>query len=293
MGFLNDATSGYQKLKNTRGLTNEMILAELQNIALSFGTPELDTVGKKKAVVIHHVGRFDVYASADEKNIEIARVIGKDQSIGKNLLKELAVASVSNAQAKDTAEADRAVDELTDLIKQYLENGAMFTRVVNAYTGASTKFYMRQKVLSIKDKYSICTADETPVYWVAGNLLGLSFNVQTADGNDIFTIKKKMVSITPEYTLLEGKKEIGHIKKKIRLTRPEISGEINGEELTIKGDMSGYHFSISLNGMVVGNVDTERLTWGDCYSIEVLDESKKDLIVAVAVICDNTLKNKQ
>lgn len=293
MGFLNDATSGYQKLKNTRGLTNEIILAELENVSLSFGTPVLDTVGKKEAVVVHNVGRFDVYAIAGDKNIEIARVLGKDQSIGKNILKELAAASVTNAQAKDLAVADRAVDELADLIKQLLENGAMFTRNANAYTQTGMKFYMKQKILSIKDKYSICTEDETPVYWVEGNLIGLSFKVQTAAGDDIYTIKKKMVAIMPEYSVLEGKKEIGHIKKKMKLTRPEITGEVYGESLTIKGDMSGYHFSIMLNGMVVGNVDTERLTWGDCYSIEVLDERMTDLIVTIAVICDNTLKNKQ
>lgn len=293
MGFFNDAVSGYQKLKNTRGLTNEKLLAELEKISLSFGNPVIDTVGKKEAVVVHNVGRFDVYAIADAKNIEIARVLGKDQSIGKNLLKELAVAAVTDAQAKDTATADRAVDELTDLIKQYLENGVMFTRARNAYTQTSTKLYMRQKILAIKDKYSICTEDETPAYWVEGNLIGLSFNVQNANGSNIYTIKKKMIAIMPEYSIMEGKKEVGHIKKKIKLTRPEITGEIYGENLTIKGDMSGYHFSIMLNGTVVGNVDTERLTWGDCYSIEILDESKKDLVVTIAVICDNTLKNKE
>lgn len=302
MGFLNDATSGYQKHKNTRHYTNYELFSLLSDIPLSFGKPVLDTIGKKEAIVYHMPqSRFDVYAIADKKNIEIARVIDKQHNVGKEVAKEMGVSLLIGtltgndgltAQAKDEAVADRAVDELADVIKQLLETGHAQSNVATSRY-PSVKLYMRQKVLSIKDKYSICDETERPVYWVKGSLIGLSFAMEYADGSDVFTIKKKLVSLMPEYTIIQGRNnEIAHLKKKLKLTRPEIVGKVNGQELEIKGDMTGYHFSIALGGMVVGNVDTERLTWGDCYSIEVLDPRMTDLVVAIAVICDNTLKNK-
>ena len=49
-------------------------------------------------------------------------------------------------------------------------------------------------------------------------------------------------------------------------------------------------FGIFNNCMsVIGNVDTERLTWGDVYSIDIKDTGKQDLIVAIAIIVDNIL----
>lgn len=292
MGFLNDATSGYQKHKNTKQYTNEDFYRLLSEIEMSFGTPVMDSVGKKEAVVYHGVGKFDVYVKADKKSVEVARVLGKQENIGKNLAKELAIGMVSNAASKDMSVADRAVDELSDVVKRLLDGEVITKSNVTKTVGESLKYYMKQKVLSIRDKYSIYDAYENPVYNVVGKLTGLSFSVQNADGDELLSIKKKLVAVMPEYTLMEGKKEVGHIKKKMKLTRAEIAGKVNGKELTIKGDMMGYAFNIMMDGVAVGNVDTERLTWGDCYSIEVLDPELKDLIVAIAIICDNTLKNK-
>lgn len=286
MGF-NDSMSGYKKMKNDKGYTNKDLLTILSAVQYSFGTPELGSVAKKEAVVFKNIGNFTVYAKASPKSIELGRVV--TEGTGKFVLKELGAALLTDAQGKDTAVADRAVDELYDVLLGVEKTGTVQN---NSSRNDGIKLYMKQKIVSIKDKYSICDLNQNPKYWVVGNLLGLSFKIEDANGSEIMEIKKKLIAIMPEYTIIQNEQTIGKIKKKIKLTRPVISGEVNNQEIEIKGDISGYSFSIKLNGTEIGSVDTERLTWGDVYSIDIKQADKQDLVVAIAIIVDNSLKGK-
>ena len=49
----------------------------------------------------------------------------------------------------------------------------------------------------------------------------------------------------------------------------------------------GFDFDIQVGGTVIGHVDTDRTVWSDCYRITILDESRQDLVIALAIICDN------
>lgn len=283
MGF-NDAMSGYKKLTNEHGYSTQELFAKLQSTTYSFGTPSMGKVQKDDAILFDEIDGLTVYVKATPKSIEIGRVALK--GTGKFILKELGAAFLTNAQSKGTAVADRAVEELYEVIVNMESTG-----IVENKSSAKTaiKLYMRQKIVAIRDKYDICTEDETSVYWVQGNLISHGYKIEDANGNLLLEIKKKLIALLPEYTMIKDGQEIGTIKKKIRLTKPEITGTINGEEIQIKGDLSGYHFSIKSNDVVIGNVDTERLTWGDVYSIDIKDPEKQDLVVAIAIVVDNVL----
>ena len=49
----------------------------------------------------------------------------------------------------------------------------------------------------------------------------------------------------------------------------------------------GFDFDIQIGGATIGHVDTARTVWSDCYRIRTLDASQQDLVVALAIICDN------
>ncbi len=293
MGF-NDAMVGYKKLKNENKESLEQIFDRIKDVPFSMGEPKIGEVAKKRVITWEPIGRFTVYIAVSDKKIEVMRSIV--QNIGKNLLKELAATAVSDASAMDTSKADRAVDEVYEVLCNVLSapagSGATGQTVVNgAAKTAEIKYYMRQKIVSIKDRYSICLEDETPVYWVEGNLVSLNYKILDATEAECLQIKKKLVSIMPEYTIVQGNSAIGTLKKKIKLTRPEVSGSINGKPITILGDLNGLSFSIKAGDSVIGAVDTVRLTWGDCYSIEVMDTAWKDIVVAIAIVVDNVISS--
>ncbi|MCR4735565.1 MAG: hypothetical protein K5829_11230 [Treponema sp.] len=283
----NDSISGYKKLENTKGFTTDQLFEELKKITFSFGTPEMGQMLKKPAVT-WKVGRFTVYAQADEKNIKLGGVLSQD--VGKNLLKEIGLGLLTGNMAggKDNAESDRAVEELYGVVTKLLNGESAENVKSNVSTGYSKEFYMQQKVFSITANYNIYLQDETPVYNINSDITHLNYSIKK-DDIEIFKLKKKLIALLPEYTLFQDGKEIGHFKKKFKLSKPEVVGQINGQDVSLKGDLFGNNFAIEFGGTVVASVDTQRLTWGDCYRITVREESLEDYIMTLAIVIDNVI----
>ncbi len=291
----NDHLSGLKEYKNSLDYTLEGLYEILKNTDVSFGKPTMGKMQNYPAIIYPlQNSRFDVYLYIHKNKIIVSRALKQQKGMGKAILTELALGVILDAHdADDTQLADTYVEEMDGIMKQIMAGKTVINSVVeNARDGMFLDFYMQQKITLIKDKYSIYDSNETEKYYVKGNLLGLSFEIQDAFGRKLFDIQKKLIALTPEYTLLQNGREIGHIKKRLKLTKDEIVGTINGEELFIKGNISGYAFTIELNGKIIGSVNAARLTLGDCYNIKVLDTTKTDLVVAIAIICDNSIKNQ-
>jgi len=291
----NDMMLGFKEYKNTPGFTLESLYEILQNAPVSFGKPVMGMMQKTEAIIYPiEKGRMDIYVYLHKDKIIVNRAFKQKSGMGKEMAKEVALTAIFDGNdANDTQLADMYVEEMDGIMKQVMAGKTEIESVTaSAEGGESLDFFMKQKITLIKDKYSIYGSDEKECYFVKGNITGLSFSIQDSFGAELFTVKKKMVAITPEYTLMQGKRNIGHIKKTLSLLKEEIKGNINGEELLIKGNISGYAFTIFLNDKIVGSVNATRFSIGDCYNIKVMDPSKKDIVIAIAVICDNSVKNK-
>ena len=295
MGLFNLSDSkgfGFAKIPNTQGFTNEVLLEKLSEITVSFGTPEMGDINGTQSVMYRKVSdMFDVFVRVDGKNI----IMGK---IGAN-----GVSSVTTALSggldmflghKDegTSNADRAVTELSEIVKK-LESGESVTAsntvaAVNTASGESVEFFMKQKAISIKPKFDIFDRNEAPVYHVEGDLPRLNFSIQK-NGTEVLKLKKKLIAVMPEYSLFLNGSEIGKLKKKIKLTNPELAGTINGKDLKIVGDLMGFDFELQVGGTTIGHIDTAQTIWQDCYRIRILDESYQDIMIALAIICDNVV----
>ena len=293
MGLFNLSDSkgfGFAKIPNTQGFTNEVLLEKLSEITVSFGTPEMGDINGTQSVMYRKVSdMFDVFVRVDGKNI----IMGK---IGAN-----GVSSVTTALSggldmflghKDegTSNADRAVTELSEIVKK-LESGESVTAsntvaAVNTASGESVEFFMKQKAISIKPKFDIFDRNEAPVYHVEGDLPRLNFSIQK-NGTEVLKLKKKLIAVMPEYSLILNGSEIGKLKKKIKLTNPELTGTINGKELKIVGDLMGFDFELQVGGVTIGHIDTAQTVWQDCYRIKVLNEDYQDIMIALTIICDN------
>lgn len=287
----NDSISGYKKLENTKGITTDWLFEELKKVTFSFGTPVMGEMLKKPAVT-WKLGNYTVYVQADASKIQMGGVL--TQNIGKNLLKEIGMGFLTGnfTTGKDNAESDRAVEELYKVVVQLVGGEVAENVTSNVATGPEKKFYMEQKVFSLTAKYNIYLEDKTPVYSIQSDLTHLNYTVSREDA-EIFKFKKKLIALLPEYTIFEDGSEIGHMKKKFKLTKPEVVGQIKGKTVTLKGNLFGYNYAIEFDGKEVAAVDTEILTWGDCYRITVRDESLQDYIMILAVIIDNVIDSEK
>ncbi|MBQ7076928.1 MAG: hypothetical protein IJM91_02200 [Lachnospiraceae bacterium] len=283
---------GFAKVPNKQNFTNEDLLNKLSAIEVSFGTPVMGDIKGTQSVMYKQVGGiFDVFVRVDGKNVIMGK-IGTDGVSGLEAAFSMTKSLLRDAKDADSSKADHAVDELAKIINQ-LEDGQEVTASdiktnTNTSTGEARSFFMKQKAISIKPKFDIFDENKNVAYHVEGNLTRLNFDIQR-NGAKVAELKKKLIAVLPEYTLIVGGSEVGKVKKKLKLTSPELVGTIKGKELRIKGDILGFDFDIEVGGNIIGHIDTAQQIWQDCYRITILDESYMDIMIVLAIICDNVV----
>ena len=292
MGFfgLSDAGNmGFASVKNTQKFTDTDLFEKLSAVKVSFGTAQMGDIKGTPAVMYKNATpEFDIFARVHKDNIIMGKIGANGVSSAATAL-NMGLNMFLERSDEGSAAADRYVDELLSVVKK-LEAGEEVTETSAAKTQATVgdgiALYMKQKMLSIKPKFDIFDKDEKPVYHVEGDITRLNFSIQR-DGKEVLKLKKKLVAIMPEYTILQENTEVAKIKKKLKLTKPELNGTVNGKELKIAGDIMGFDFDIKVGDDTIGHVDTDRSFWGDCYRIRIFDESQQDMVAALTIICDN------
>ncbi|MCR5666426.1 MAG: LURP-one-related family protein [Eubacterium sp.] len=282
---------GYAKVPNKQNFTNEDLLAQLQKVEVTFGVePEMGDINGTQSVMYYNVTeKFDLFVRINGKNVIMGKLGAAGES-GVETALNLGMDLFIGRKSADTSKADHAVDELADIVGR-LEKGEVVEQStkkasVNTQSGEIRAFYMKQKAIAIKPKFDIFDENEDTVYHIDGDLPRLNFSIQR-DGQEVLKLKKKLVAILPEYTIMRGDEKVGHIKRKIKLMRPELVGTIQGKELKILGDLLGFDFDIQVGANVIGHIDTAWQIWSDCYRVQVLDENYQDIMAALAIICDN------
>lgn len=283
---------GFAKIPNKMGFTNQDLLEKLSAVKVSFGTPEMGTVGKYEAVMYKKVSdRFDVFVRIDGKNIIMGK-IGTDGVSSLNTAANAGLDLFLGHKDEETSVADHAVDELAELVGKMAKGEAVTesraSASVKTSTGEAVEFFMKQKAISIKPKFDIFNAEEEVEYHVDGDLPRLNFSIQR-DGDEVCKLKKKLIAVMPEYSIHVDGKEVGKLKKKLKLLKPELVGKINGQDLKIGGDLMGCDFDIRVGDLTIGHIDTAQTVWQDCYRIRVMDEAYKDIMIALAIVCDNVV----
>jgi len=295
--FSKSQGSGFAKIPNTQNFTNETLLEKLQGVEVSFGTPVMGDIKGTQSVMYMNVSElFNVFARIDGSNVIMGK-IAQDAVGGGVAALSMGMDMFLGHKDEGTSKADHAVDELCEVIKK-LEAGETVTAserttvVSSNSTGSEIKFFMKQKAISIKPKFDIFDENQAPVYHIEGDITRLNFTIQK-NGTEVVKLKKKLAALLPEYTILVGGSEVGKLKKKLKLTAPELVGTINGSELKIDGDLLGFNFDIRVGGTLIGHIDTTQTIWQDCYRIVIYDESYQDIMVTLAIICDNVVDSNK
>ena len=151
------------------------------------------------------------------------------------------------------------------------------------------KLYIKEKVFSWTDKFTIKDEYGEDRYTAQGELLSLGKKLHVYDrfGEEVITIRQKLVSLLPRYTIYVRGRELGQLVKKISFLRPKYVLEGTGWE--INGDFMALSFSVTQGGFPVFSIHREWMSWGDSYEVEIPDPSLElqALAVVLAVDCAN------
>ncbi len=289
--FSGGGNMGFGSVKNTRHFTDEDLFEELSHIKVSFGEPIMgDIYGTPAVMYKNATALYDIFARVHKDKI----IMGK---IGADGVSSVEAAAMMEADVmldhKDegTSKADRAVDELLRVIKK-LENNETVTISDEAMpartsTGEPVALYMEQKIFTIGPKFDVFDINKVPVYHVEGDITGHIFSIYR-DGVEVLKLKKRIGKLLSEYIIEKDDEEIARLKTKFKLTNPQVSGSAFYEDLNICGDILGFDYDIRLGERTIAHIDSDSSKWvADAYRISIKDESMQDMIIALALICDN------
>lgn len=292
MGFFDfsgGGNMGFASVKNVLDFTNEVLFEKLSAVTVSFGTPIMgDIYGTQSVMYKNITPYYDIFVRVHKDKI----IMGKLGTDGTNSVVTAMQAEselITGSKSEESSYADRAVDELLEVIKK-LENGEAVTITdeampANTATGEPISLYMEQKLFSLKPRFDVFDQEKNVVFHVEGELTSHSFSVQQS-GREFLKLKRKVAKILDEYVLMRNGDTIAELKKKFRLINPEVSGTVNGAELRIVGDLMGIDYDIKIGGRTVAHVDQDKAHWSDCYRIRIKDENVQDIVIALAIICD-------
>ena len=148
------------------------------------------------------------------------------------------------------------------------------------------KLYIKQKVFSWRDKFTVKDEAGNDRYFVEGELFswGKKLHVTDIGGNEVAFIQQKVFSFLPRYFVYVGDEEVAEIVKEFSILRPKYS--IEGLGWDINGDFWSHNYMITKNGNPIVTISKEWMTWGDSYELDIADPDDETVALAVVLTID-------
>ena len=155
------------------------------------------------------------------------------------------------------------------------------------------QLYIKQKVFSWKDKFSIRDSFGEDKYYVEGKAISIGKKLRIYDQNDneLAFVNQKVVSLMPKFSVEMGGQEAAVIKKKFSFFKPKYFIEGPGWEVT--GNFTGHDYAITENGNAIVTIHKKWMAWGDTFELDIADESREVLAVAVVLAIDAVMDAQQ
>jgi len=144
------------------------------------------------------------------------------------------------------------------------------------------RLYIKQKIFSWNDKFSVYDASGTERYFVEGEFFswGKKLHVYDMLGREVAFIKQEVWSFLPRYYVFCNGHQVAEIKKEFSFLFPKYS--IDGLGWEIDGSFLAHEYEITQAGRTIVSISKEWMTWGDSYELSIADP--RDEIVALAVV---------
>lgn len=156
------------------------------------------------------------------------------------------------------------------------------------------ELYVKQKVFKITDHYPILDKDQQIVYRVDQDfrLVGHTVHVSRPDGERLFTINRKIISLLPQFMVDFADGSTLLIKQRLTLLRRNIDLISPTMNLQVEGNWLDLSFSVTEGGRPIGTIKKAWLSWGDAYQLTIYEPAFDIPFIAIVIAVDH-LKDAQ
>ncbi|MBR2907958.1 MAG: LURP-one-related family protein [Clostridia bacterium] len=153
--------------------------------------------------------------------------------------------------------------------------------------------YMKQRVFSFADRFTVYDENGNDYYYVEGEVFswGKKLHVYDLLGKEIAFISQKVFSFLPKYYISIGGAEVAEVVKKFTFFYPSYEVNLtNGNTFTVEGDFFDHEYEVKDNGRFFAGVSKEWFTWGDSYRISVTEGGDPALALSIVLVIDACLE---
>ncbi len=157
------------------------------------------------------------------------------------------------------------------------------------------KLYIKQKLFSIGDKYSVFDENQNIVYSCQGEIftLGNKLHLCDASGKEVVFIKQRLFTFLPKFELFVNGELFATLNKKFTFFYKKIEVESPHGNIVIDGSFWDHTYTITVNGQIFGSVHKEWLTWGDVYQLDINTEEHTEFFVSLVLAIDCILEGEK
>ena len=148
------------------------------------------------------------------------------------------------------------------------------------------KLYMKQKVFSLGEKFTVTDANAKVAYSVAGSFFKIpkEFRIFDTEENEIAKITKQPFALLPKFTVEIDGQDVVTLQKKFTFLKARYS--ISSSAIEIRGDWWDMDFEVLANGKRIAEINKRWISWGDTYEVTILNDDMEQLTIALVIAID-------
>ncbi len=151
------------------------------------------------------------------------------------------------------------------------------------------KLYMKQKVFSWGDKFSVYDETGGEKYFVKGEVFSLGKRLHVFDKTqkEIAFIKRKLWTFLPKYRIEIGGNYAAEVVKHFSFTKQIYT--VNGKGWEVMGNFLAHEYAVYDGTLPVATVSKEWFTWGDAYVIDIAPYADELTALCTVLVIDAAL----
>lgn len=148
------------------------------------------------------------------------------------------------------------------------------------------RLFIKQQVLSLKDRFTVKDENEVDRYFVEGEFLSFAKKLRVYDqhNNEVLYIEQKLWKLLPEFDLFVENKKVATIKKEWTLFKNNYT--IHGQDWEIEGSVMAHDYVIKNKGRVIADINKQWISWGDSYEITIHEEENLIVLLGSVIVID-------
>ena len=151
------------------------------------------------------------------------------------------------------------------------------------------KLYIKERIFTIGDQFSVLDAYGNEKYFVQGEIFtfGRKLHVYDRNNREVAFIRQELFNFLPTYIVYVNGMEIARVRREFSFFTQRYHVDYLGWE--VEGDCFHWDYDVTCGQNRVLSISRQLLTWGDTYILEYnnIDYEIPGLLLAIAIDAAN------